>query len=99
MSQAKRVVIFLFGLRSMSRSHLDAPYGLDSDGQYEEVRYTRAESRTHIFRGNSNWRGPHFREIALFYEYLDGDTCRGCGASHQTGWTARVAKLLRDLDR
>jgi hypothetical protein len=47
-----------FGLRSMSRSHLDAPHGLDSDGQYEEVRYTRAESRTHIFRGNSNWRGP-----------------------------------------
>jgi hypothetical protein len=42
---------------------------------------------------------PHFREIALFYEYLDGDTCRGCGASHQTGWTARVAKFLRDLDR
>jgi hypothetical protein len=30
----------------------------------------------------------------LFYEYFDGDTGRGVGASHQTGWTGLVAKLL-----
>jgi hypothetical protein len=38
---------------------------------------------------------PHFRDHALFHEYFDGDTGRGLGASHQTGWTGLVAKLLR----
>jgi len=37
---------------------------------------------------------PHFREHVLFYEYFDGDTGRGVGASHQTGWTGLIAKLL-----
>jgi hypothetical protein len=34
----------------------------------------------------------------LFYEYFDGDTGRGCGASHQTGWTALLANLIADTD-
>ncbi len=38
---------------------------------------------------------PHFRDYPLFYEYFDGDTGRGVGASHQTGWTGLVAKLLQ----
>ena len=38
---------------------------------------------------------PSFRDNVLFYEYFDGDTGRGLGASHQTGWTALVALLLR----
>jgi hypothetical protein len=38
---------------------------------------------------------PHFRDHILFYEYFHGDSGRGVGASHQTGWTALVAKLLR----
>ena len=38
---------------------------------------------------------PNFRDYVLFYEYFDGDTGRGCGASHQTGWTGLVANLLR----
>ncbi len=37
---------------------------------------------------------PDFNENILFYEYFDGDTGRGCGASHQTGWTALVADLI-----
>jgi len=37
---------------------------------------------------------PHFRDHVLFYEYFHGDTGRGVGASHQTGWTGLVAKLL-----
>jgi hypothetical protein len=37
---------------------------------------------------------PHFRDHVLFYEYFHGDTGHGLGASHQTGWTALVAKLL-----
>ncbi|AHG93207.1 Glycoside hydrolase, family 63 (plasmid) [Gemmatirosa kalamazoonensis] len=38
---------------------------------------------------------PHFRDHVLFHEYFDGDDGRGLGASHQTGWTALVAKLLQ----
>jgi hypothetical protein len=38
---------------------------------------------------------PHFRDNVLFYEFFHGDTGRGLGASHQTGWTALVALLLR----
>jgi hypothetical protein len=38
---------------------------------------------------------PHFRDYVLFYEYFHGDTGRGVGASHQTGWTGLVAKLLK----
>jgi hypothetical protein len=38
---------------------------------------------------------PHFRDHILFYEYFHGDTGAGLGASHQTGWTALVAKLLQ----
>jgi Mannosylglycerate hydrolase MGH1-like glycoside hydrolase domain len=38
---------------------------------------------------------PHFRDNVLFYEFFHGETGRGLGASHQTGWTALVAPLLR----
>ena len=38
---------------------------------------------------------PHFRDHVLFHEYFHGDTGRGLGASHQTGWTGLVAKLLQ----
>jgi hypothetical protein len=41
---------------------------------------------------------PHWRDLPLFYEYFHGDTGRGIGASHQTGWTALVATILRDLN-
>ncbi len=37
---------------------------------------------------------PHFKDYIPFYEYFHGDTGMGLGASHQTGWTALVAKLL-----
>ena len=38
---------------------------------------------------------PQFRDYVLFYEYFHGDNGRGVGASHQTGWTALVAKLIQ----
>ena len=38
---------------------------------------------------------PNFRDHILFYEYFHGDNGAGLGASHQTGWTALVAKLLQ----
>jgi hypothetical protein len=40
---------------------------------------------------------PFWRNYILFYEYFHGDSGRGLGASHQTGWTALVVKLLEDL--
>lgn len=40
---------------------------------------------------------PHWRDHILFHEYFNGDTGEGLGASHQTGWTALVAKLIDQL--
>jgi hypothetical protein len=40
---------------------------------------------------------PQFKDLILFYEYFHGDTGRGCGASHQTGWTGLIAKIIQDL--
>jgi hypothetical protein len=37
---------------------------------------------------------PQFKDYILFHEYFHGDTGRGVGASHQTGWTGLVAKLI-----
>jgi hypothetical protein len=46
---------------------------------------------------------PRWNELLLFYEYFHGETGRGCGASHQTGWTALVSRILvgrgRKLER
>ncbi len=39
---------------------------------------------------------PHFRGLALFHEYFHGDTGRGLGASHQTGWTALALRFIED---
>jgi hypothetical protein len=157
-----------YGVRALSRAHLDHPYVFRLDGSDLTVRYAPAESDSRQFGGNSNWRGPiwfplnfliieslqkfhhyygsdfkvecpsgsgryltleqiaidlshrlsriflqdgdgkrpvsshspglqsdpHYREYIPFYEYFDGDTGRGVGASHQTGWTALIAKLL-----
>jgi hypothetical protein len=157
-----------YGLRSLSRSHLEHPYVLqEAQGQYE-VRYVPGESTTGVFGGNSNWRGPvwfpinylliealeryyHFygdtllvecptgsgrrmnlaevareiagrlthlflrdasgrrpvhgddrryvddpnwRDLVLFYEYFHGESGKGLGASHQTGWSSLVTRLL-----
>jgi hypothetical protein len=42
---------------------------------------------------------PAWRDLILYYEYFHGDTGRGCGASHQTGWTALVAALAWQMAR
>jgi hypothetical protein len=158
------------GIRALSRSYAGAPFTMTLDQSVHEVRYAPAESDSHLFGGNSNWRGPvwfpvnylllealqrhgyflgpdwkvehptgsgrflSLEEVALdiarrllsifvpdaagkrpvhvdpryasdplwsdkilFYEYFHGDNGRGVGASHQTGWTALVAKLVDQL--
>jgi hypothetical protein len=42
-------------------------------------------------------KDPHWRDLIPFHEYFHGDTGRGCGASHQTGWTGLIAQILVDL--
>ncbi len=52
--------------------------------------------RRPVFGGNERMQAdPHWRDHLLFYEYFHGDNGAGVGASHQTGWTALVAKLLQ----
>ncbi len=158
-----------YGLRALSKEHEQRPYKLHLNGDIHTVSYEPAESRSGLFGGNSNWRGPvwfpvnylmieslqkyyhycgdglqvelpvgsgdmvnlnvvagdlsrrlirlftrdaggkrpfngdstifqndpHFRDHILFYEYFHGDNGAGIGASHQTGWTALVAKLIQ----
>jgi hypothetical protein len=38
---------------------------------------------------------PHWRDLLLFHEYFHGDNGAGIGASHQTGWTGAVARLIQ----
>ncbi|KAH9524272.1 hypothetical protein Btru_054000 [Bulinus truncatus] len=40
-------------------------------------------------------KDPHWKDLILFYEYFHGETGRGCGASHQTGWSALIVNFLR----
>jgi hypothetical protein len=49
-----------------------------------------AHGGTDVFRTD-----PHWRDLVLFHEYFNGDDGSGIGASHQTGWTGLVAKLLQ----
>jgi hypothetical protein len=158
-----------YGIRSLSRYHLDHPYTYSMEGHLLSADYEPSESRSRLFGGNSNWRGPiwfpanyliieslqkfhyyygddfkiecptgsgvfitidqvaaeltnrltkiflknsqglrqvnalyprfqndeNFRDYVPFYEYFDGDSARGVGASHQTGWTGIIAKLLQ----
>jgi hypothetical protein len=160
-----------YGIRSVSRFHKANPYVFELNGSRYEVAYEPAESRTGMFGGNSNWRGPiwfpmnfllieslqkfdyyygddfkiefptdsenfltlwqisqelekrlarifladedgnrpvfggvekfqrdeNFRQYIPFYEYFHGDNGRGLGASHQTGWTGLMAKILQQL--
>ena len=50
-----------------------------------------------VFGSNAMFNtDPHWRDLIPFHEYFDGDTGRGCGASHQTGWTGLIAQILID---
>ncbi len=59
--------------------------------------FERDEQGNRPFNGNSALlqTDPHWRDYVLFHEYYHGDIGAGLGASHQTGWTGLVAKLLQ----
>jgi hypothetical protein len=49
-----------------------------------------------VHGGASRYRDdPYWKDLVLFYEYFHGDNGSGIGASHQTGWTGLVGKLLQ----
>ena len=55
-----------------------------------------ADGRRAVFGGTAKFQNdPNWRDLIPFYEYFHGDNGAGIGASHQTGWTAVVAKLLQ----
>jgi glycosyl hydrolase family 63 len=59
--------------------------------------FTRgADGRRPVFGGTEKFQNdPHWRDLIPFHEYFHGDNGAGIGASHQTGWTALVAKLIQ----
>ena len=60
--------------------------------------FTRDEHGRRAFFGDVAYfqNDPHWRDYILFYEYFHGDSGRGVGASHQTGWTGLVASLIQE---
>jgi hypothetical protein len=54
-----------------------------------------ATGRRPVYGGSAKFqKDPHWRDLILFYEYFHGDNGAGLGASHQTGWTGVIARLL-----
>ena len=54
-----------------------------------------AQGRRPVYGGAGKFQeDPHWRDLILFYEYFHGDNGAGLGASHQTGWTGIVARLM-----
>jgi hypothetical protein len=55
-----------------------------------------ARGRRAVYGGTEKFQSdPHWRDLILFHEYFHGDNGAGLGASHQTGWTGVVAKLIQ----
>ncbi|MEP6704082.1 MAG: glucosidase [Acidobacteriota bacterium] len=61
--------------------------------------FLRDESGTRAAFGDTETfqTGEHWRDNLLFHEYFDGDSGRGLGANHQTGWTGLIAKVLKQM--
>jgi hypothetical protein len=59
-----------------------------------------ATGRRPVYGGAEKFQtDPHWRDLILFYEYFHGENGAGLGASHQTGWTGVVARLLDQFGR
>ena len=55
----------------------------------------RRSGRRPVYGGTAKFQDdPHWRDLILFYEYFHGDNGAGLGASHQTGWTGVIARLI-----
>lgn len=62
----------------------------------ERIFLRDAAGRRPIYGGTRKFQeDPHWRDYILFYEYFHGDNGAGLGASHQTGWTGLIARLIQ----
>jgi len=58
--------------------------------------FIKENGRRPVHGGSDKFQNdPHWRDLLLFYEYFHGDNGAGIGASHQTGWTGLVARLVQ----
>jgi len=90
---------------------VEGPTGSGLRKNLDEVRVELAQGLAHILLrdkegkrpvfGSNRWFNnvPYWRNLIPFHEYFHGDTRRGCGASHQTGWTGLIAQILINLPR
>jgi hypothetical protein len=88
---------------------VECPNGSGQQLTLFEVAYELGERLTSLFLPDSNGRrpvngtaekfqsDPHWRDLILFYEYFHGDHGAGIGASHQTGWTGCVARIIQTM--
>lgn len=72
---------------------------LRKDLQERMINLFRKDSSGHrpIFRDTAAFQDPLWKDLILFFEHYHGDSGRGLGASHQTGWSALVANLIDHL--
>jgi hypothetical protein len=58
--------------------------------------FTRQNGKRPVYGGTEKFQNdPYWQDLILFYEYFHGDNGAGIGASHQTGWTGLVARLIQ----
>ncbi|HVI85796.1 MAG TPA: glucosidase, partial [bacterium] len=86
---------------------VECPTGSGTKITLWQISQDLSRRLTHIFLRSADGRrpvygdtqlfqaDPQWRDYVCFYEYFHGETAAGLGASHQTGWTALVAKLLQ----
>jgi hypothetical protein len=90
---------------------VECPVGSGNMLTLKEVAEELASRLVRIFLPDANGRrpchgddlrysdDPDWKDLVLFYEYFHGDTGKGLGANHQTGWTALVIRLIEKLAR
>jgi hypothetical protein len=67
----------------------------DLAGRLGRIFLRDEEGRRPVYGGTTKFQeDPHWRDLILFYEYFHGDNGAGLGASHQTGWTGIIARIL-----
>jgi hypothetical protein len=88
---------------------VECPVGSDQELTLGQVAAELSKRLTQIFLQNESGQrpvyggsqifqtDPHWCDLILFYEYFHGDNGAGIGASHQTGWTGLVAKLIQQM--
>jgi hypothetical protein len=68
----------------------------DIAARLSHIFLRNAEGRRPVYGGTEKFQqDPHWRDLILFYEYFHGDNGAGLGASHQTGWSGIIARMMQ----